>query len=461
MGVRASASPEVVQAVIQASQQLSETLRIVAETVSTVAPWPLNAVGGALLADVAGALVGDLTKQAAVHFLAIYYLFITSPGALFGFLDFYLFGPLDGLIGNRLTQDDFKLRGTLGGGNFGTIYEAIQLGRGESAADYKSKTLTEEQAKRRVIMKRINRDNVGVRDNFLKSGTMSVGTEETGLAEAFMCRRIKRNPGASKFAAQFLGDFVAEEFTGGFDKGTQWLVFKYESEYTLADLVGGKLGTFPDCLEETRNGEQLFGRKAYEKSMKSIVKQLLGGLAAMHRMGIVHRDIKPDNILITSNGKVKIIDFGAAADLCSGINFNPESGFLDPSYCPPEQFVMPQNMPKSPVPVFATLLSPLLWNLTRPGLFDVYSVGIIFLQMTLPQMRSANFFRNFQQEMVNFDYDLRAWRKANNSLASSCDFSILDSGLGTGWDLACRMVSLKKNRWSAAGLLRHPYFLLA
>lgn len=38
-----------------------------------------------------------------------------------------------------------------------------------------------------------------------------------------------------------------------------------------------------------------------------------------------------------------MIDFGASVDMCTGINFNPLYGMLDPRYSPPEELVMPQS----------------------------------------------------------------------------------------------------------------------
>lgn len=43
-----------------------------------------------------------------------------------------------------------------------------------------------------------------------------------------------------------------------------------------------------------------------------ITKQIVSGLEAIHRAGIIHRDIKPDNLLLTFDGRIKIADFGIA-----------------------------------------------------------------------------------------------------------------------------------------------------
>src|SRR4051812_13340967 len=43
-----------------------------------------------------------------------------------------------------------------------------------------------------------------------------------------------------------------------------------------------------------------------------VLRQICEGLAAAHRAGVIHRDVKPANIRVTSDGEVKIMDFGIA-----------------------------------------------------------------------------------------------------------------------------------------------------
>ena len=63
------------------------------------------------------------------------------------------------------------------------------------------------------------------------------GAGETGQAEAYFNSRIMRNFRVKSSIAQYLGEFVADESDGGFIKGTQWLVWKFESDSTLADAM--------------------------------------------------------------------------------------------------------------------------------------------------------------------------------------------------------------------------------
>ena len=59
-------------------------------------------------------------------------------------------------------------------------------------------------------------------------------------------------------------------------------------------------------------------RKLKEDAAKHLFKQIMEGLRYCHSRGILHRDIKLDNILLTSEGDIKICDFGVSKLVKSG-----------------------------------------------------------------------------------------------------------------------------------------------
>ncbi|XP_051171056.1 eukaryotic translation initiation factor 2-alpha kinase 1-like isoform X1 [Leptopilina boulardi] len=100
-----------------------------------------------------------------------------------------------------------------------------------------------------------------------------------------------------------------------------------------------------------------------------IVKQILNGLEYIHNLNIVHHDIKPSNIFISSSGKlhVQLGDFGLACPLQSESN---HSELGTPMYAAPEQLKGECN-PKS----------------------DMYSLGIVLIELLIPMQTFMEFSR--------------------------------------------------------------------
>ncbi|MCI0470456.1 MAG: protein kinase [Candidatus Aminicenantes bacterium] len=89
-----------------------------------------------------------------------------------------------------------------------------------------------------------------------------------------------------------------------------YIAMEYVPGQTLKDKIEAKPVSY-DTREKISSGE----RRVLPLEIETIVditRQICNGLSAAHKAGIIHRDIKPQNILINKEGVVKILDFGVA-----------------------------------------------------------------------------------------------------------------------------------------------------
>lgn len=114
---------------------------------------------------------------------------------------------------------------------------------------------------------------------------------------------------------------VVHVFASGIDKELAWMALEYIEGDPLCDALAA--GPFD------------------EETALSLAAQTARGLAAVHEVGVVHRDVKPDNLLLDDDGLVRLVDFGVALFEEPGLTggFTTRAGIAvgTPHYMAPEQ----------------------------------------------------------------------------------------------------------------------------
>ena len=158
----------------------------------------------------------------------------------------------------------------------------------------------------------------------------------------------------------------------------------------------GYTGTFCFFVMEYVEGVNLRQRIAKgplsEEEALPLVMQICDALQYAHSQGIIHRDIKPDNILISREGQVKIADFGLAKLLLGPGAGEPGleqkillatgKAFGTPHYMAPEQFFAPATVDHRA---------------------DIYSLGVVIYQMLTGELPQEPRFLPLSQKNTELD----------------------------------------------------------
>ena len=148
--------------------------------------------------------------------------------------------------------------------------------------------------------------------------TVALKIMHPGLAEdaQFVSRFVRE----AKSAARLTDPHVVAVYDQGEDGDVVYLAMEY---------VPGR--TVRDVLKE-------HGRLSPEQAL-TIMDPVLQALEAAHRAGFVHRDVKPENVLLTDDGRVKVADFGLARAISAATSTAATQGMLigTVAYLSPEQ----------------------------------------------------------------------------------------------------------------------------
>lgn len=197
-----------------------------------------------------------------------------------------------GLIGRYVIQK------VLGQGGFGITYLGIDK-------LYGNKVAIKEYYPQEIAMRKAQYEDVVTVTSIEEKNNYNKGKKRF-LDEAQVMARFNKNEGIVKI----LDFFEANN--------TAYIVMEYLEGITLKQYLG-KYGVL-----QFRN-------------LIEMMLPLLEALIEIHSQGLIHRDISPDNIMVQHNGKLKLMDFGAARDYTESGN-KSLTVILKPGYAPPEQY---------------------------------------------------------------------------------------------------------------------------
>ncbi|MEV7125047.1 protein kinase [Streptomyces sp. NPDC093260] len=132
--------------------------------------------------------------------------------------------------------------------------------------------------------------------------------------------------------AQAVAKLTHTNIVSVFDTGEDELDGMATPYIVMEYIEGRPLGSVLD--QDVRQ----YGAMPVDKALK-VTADVLAALEISHEMGLVHRDIKPGNVMMTKRGVVKVMDFGIARAMQSGVTSMTQTGMVvgTPQYLSPEQ----------------------------------------------------------------------------------------------------------------------------
>ena len=151
---------------------------------------------------------------------------------------------------------------------------------------------------------------------------------------------VQRFRREAQAAARLNQPNIVGVYDTGADDGTQYIVMEFVEGRTLGEFM------------ET-------GRRPTPVQSAEIAQKICGALSAAHAVGVIHRDIKPGNVMVTREGTVKVMDFGIARVL------GPETAPQTSAVLGTASYLSPEQAQGSPVDART----------------DIYSLGVVLYEM--------------------------------------------------------------------------------